>query len=93
MKSPEKLALSRREAARLLGVARGRTLDLLVRAGRLRLVPWGKGWRIPREDCERLAREGWTMAEVERPRRARPRVTSRGRTEAERIRNIDIDNL
>ncbi len=46
--------LSRRAAAKLLGVDRGSTLEGLIREGRLRLV---RG-RIPLGEIERLLQEG-----------------------------------
>jgi len=46
--------LSRRAAARMLGVDRGTTLAGLIRCGRLRLVMG----RIPASEIERLLEEG-----------------------------------
>lgn len=71
------LALSLREAARLLGIDRGSTLHDLIRAGRLRPVPWGNRHRIPLEQIQELARTGFTVdgkpgRAVSRPRRAIP---------------------
>jgi excisionase family DNA binding protein len=61
--APERftLACTFREAARLLRIDRGVTLQELVRAGRLRPVPWGKGQRIPLEQIQELARTGFTV--------------------------------
>lgn len=71
----------KREAAKLLGIDRGRTLGALIALGKLRVVPWGNGERIPLTDVERLAREGWTVpqespgrAPASRQRRERPRA-------------------
>jgi excisionase family DNA binding protein len=71
------LALTFREAAKLLRVDRGTTLHTLIRADRLRPVPWGKGQRIPLEQVQQLARTGFTIGgkpsrAVSRPRRAGP---------------------
>ncbi len=69
------LVLSLREAAKLLHIDRGSTLLDLIRAGRLRPVPWGRRQRIPLEEVQRLAREGFSTADgevsrvVSRPRR------------------------
>lgn len=85
------LALSRRQAARLLRVDRGATLDELVRRGLLREIPWGKGRRIPLEDVERLAREGFA-AEGARPRR-RPVSRRPGVCDPEALRRLDVETL
>jgi excisionase family DNA binding protein len=52
--------LSKREAARRLGIDRGTTLEDLVRTGRLRtvLALTGKGIRVPSAEVARLLREG-----------------------------------
>jgi hypothetical protein len=57
------LVISKRKAARLLGIDRGRTLGDLLGAGQLRSVPWGKGTRIPLAEVERLASRGFTILE------------------------------
>lgn len=75
-----KLALSRREAARLLGIDRGRTLGVLIASGKLRVVPWGTGERIPLVDVERLAREGFTLPSPGSP--GRPPASRRRRDHA-----------
>lgn len=84
------LALSYREAAQLLRIDRGRTLHALIASGQLRRVPWGTGWRIPLDEVQRLAREGYTVAG--RPGRAvsRPRRAAAGGAGA-RIRAIEIE--
>jgi hypothetical protein len=72
------LLLSRRAAFRLLGVDRcGEAAEELVRSGRLRLVPAGRQHRVPLEDVQRVAREGFTVdgkpgRAVSRPRRGVP---------------------
>lgn len=53
-----KLVLSKREVAEMLGIDRSRTLGRLIETGLMRTVPWGDGVRIPREDVERVARQG-----------------------------------
>jgi hypothetical protein len=85
------LAVSRRKAARLLRIDRGATLDQLVRRGLLREIPWGSGRRIPLEDVERLAREGFA-AEGTRPRR---RTVSRrpGVCDPDALRRLDFETL
>ncbi|WP_425334806.1 helix-turn-helix domain-containing protein [Myxococcus stipitatus] len=52
------LLLSKRQAAKMLGVSRGRTLDELINAGFLRPVLILGRMKLPREEIERLAREG-----------------------------------
>ena len=53
-------ALSFREAATRLGVDRNTTLmDLLIRAGYLRTIPWGAFPRIPLAEIERLEDTGF----------------------------------
>jgi excisionase family DNA binding protein len=49
-----KRLLSKREAARRLGISRNTTLEILIRRGQLRLVTVGKVKRIPAADVERL---------------------------------------
>jgi excisionase family DNA binding protein len=71
------LALSYREAARLLRIDRGSTLIDLISAGRLKPVPWGGRRRIPLEQVQELARTGFTVngkpsRAVSRPRRSVP---------------------
>lgn len=81
------LALTYREAARLLRIDRGSTLSELIRAGRLRPVPWGKRNRIPLEQVQELARTGFTVAG--KPSRAisRPRRAALGG----RIRDLEVE--
>ncbi len=59
--SRSKRLLSKREAAKYLGVSRGRTLDVLIAAGRLRTVRIGGRLKIPLEEVERLATTGEHM--------------------------------
>jgi len=56
--SRSKRLLSKREAAKYLGVSRGRTLDVLIAAGRLRTVRIGGRLKIPLDEVERLATTG-----------------------------------
>jgi len=86
---PVPLALSRRSAARLLKT-RPATIARLVQGGLLREVPWGEGRRIPREEVERLAREGFTFCG-----RAPRRRTSRraGSCDPAALRALDLDEL
>jgi excisionase family DNA binding protein len=85
------LALTFREAARLLRVDRGATLHELIRTGRLRPVPWGRGQRIPLEQVQELARTGFTVNG--RPSRAVSRAR-RGGSAAEmaaRVRALEVE--
>jgi hypothetical protein len=50
--------LSKRAAAKMLGVDRGEGLSSLVADGHLREVPFRGGTRIPREDVERVIANG-----------------------------------
>lgn len=86
---PAALALSYREAARLLRIDRGSTLAELIRAGFLRPVPWGsRRQRIPLEQVQQLARTGFTAGG--KPARAvsRRRVPAAG--VGGRIRDIEV---
>lgn len=56
--SRSKRLMSKREAAKYLGVSRGRTLDALIAAGRLRTVRIGGRLKIPLEEIDRLASLG-----------------------------------
>jgi excisionase family DNA binding protein len=85
------LACTFREAARLLRIDRSSTLHDLIRAGRLRPVSWGRRRRIPLEQIQELAREGFTISA------RRPRVTSRVRKseafDAEAFARLDVAAL
>jgi len=59
--------LSMHGAERRLGVGHG-SLAQLAKAGRVRVIPWGKRLKIPITEVERLAREGVPES------RRRPRV-------------------
>jgi hypothetical protein len=86
------LALSKREAARLLGIDRGATLDHLIRTGRVHLVPWGRGHRIPLEDVQRVAREGFTFHD--KPVRTRlSRRRTPGLVDPDALRRLDVERL
>lgn len=83
------LACTYREAARLLRIDRGSTLQDLIRAGRLTPVPWGQRQRIPLEQIQLLARTGFTVG-------GKPsRVVSRRRVPAPgvggRIRDLEVE--
>jgi hypothetical protein len=60
----DRLTVSFREAARMLGIDRGVTLHALVRSGRLTAIPWGARLRIRVEEIRELARTGFTNEEV-----------------------------
>ncbi len=84
------LLVSKREAARLLRVSRARTLEPLIRAGIVAVVPWGTSVRVPLAEVQRLAREGFTAPGRRRPapRRARPGVC-----DPEALRHLDLEDL
>jgi len=85
------LALSKRAAARLLHVDRTATLDDLIGRRLLRLIPWGKGWRIPLADVQRLAETGFTI-EGARSRR-RPVSRKPGVCDPDALRRLDVESL
>ena len=83
------LLLTFRAADRALCVRHGTAADLVAR-GLLRAVPWFGSQRIPREELERLARQGVTpTGRPPRGRQARRHVS--GTSEA--IRNLDVRTL
>ena len=82
------LLLSQRRAAKLLGVSRD-TLAGLRRSGRIRVVPWLGGFKIPRREVERLAAEGLTPS-GQRPRAPRRRPPTNAH---EAIMALDLDAL
>ena len=86
---PLALLLSRRRAARALGIRNGE-IAVLVARGLLREVPAGKGKRIPLAEVQRLAETGWT--EQGAPRRARRRPC-RGAASAEAVLALDLSKL
>ncbi len=83
------LAVSRRQASRLLG-CRPATVADLVRRGLLREVPWGEGRRIPLEAVEELARTGWRL-DGRPPRRSTVRAP--GRCDPDALRRLDVETL
>ncbi|WP_242344008.1 helix-turn-helix domain-containing protein [Anaeromyxobacter terrae] len=83
------LALTFREAAALLRIDRSSTLHELIRAGRLRPVPWGKGQRIPLEQIQELARTGFTVSGKPSRARSTPRRAPAAGVGA-RIRAIEV---
>jgi hypothetical protein len=89
--------LSKRAAARRLGIDRGTTLEDLIRERKLQTVPAlnGKGVRIPAHEVERLRREGLPSAATPAPsatRRppARAKKSARGAELEQAIRSIPI---
>lgn len=82
------LAVSRRQASRLLG-CRPATVAELVRRGMLREVPWGDSRRIPLESVQELARTGWRL-DGTAPRR---RAVRRGRCDPEALRRLDLKSI
>jgi excisionase family DNA binding protein len=67
----KKLILSKREAAKLLGVGRNQTLHDLIARGLLRTVVVNGQVKVPRADVERIAREGF---DLDVPRSPMPRA-------------------
>ena len=63
--------LSFREAAKRLGVDRNKVLPELVRRGELRTVDVNGQKRIPAEEIERLARQGFDVTGPAKPRARR----------------------
>lgn len=62
---PPKVLLSFREAACILGIDRGSTLQDLVRRKQIRVVRGAKGRRcIPRTEVERVGREGLAVCQA-----------------------------
>lgn len=57
-RQPPQRLLSKRHAATLLGVSRGRTLDRLIAEGAIRTVTIGTRTRIPVAELDRLLVEG-----------------------------------
>jgi excisionase family DNA binding protein len=84
--------LSKREAARRLGVDRCTTLEALVAHGHVATVPAGReGVRIPRSEVERLVREGIPNPDRQpRPNRRRPPAA---RAAAVSLRSIKLDDI
>jgi hypothetical protein len=82
----DRLLYSLRRAAKRLGV-RPATLGAARRSGALTVVPWLGGWRIPKGEVERLAREGLTPA-ARKPRRRAPSPPT---STPDDIRSIPVD--
>lgn len=83
--------ITKRAAARVLGVNRSTTLEMLIAGGQIRTVPWGNGVRIPISEIERVESEG--LLEVRTPPAVvavhrRPRRTPK--EEADAVRRIRI---
>lgn len=75
----KKLILSKREAAKLLGVGRNQTLHDLIGRGLLRTVIVNGQVKVPRADVERIAREGFDLdAPKAAPARASVKPAERG---------------
>jgi hypothetical protein len=60
-RSRTKLILSKREAARLLGVGRNKTLNELIARGLLKTVVVNGHIKVPRADVERIAAKGFDL--------------------------------
>ena len=79
---PTPRLLSKRAAARMLGVDRGTKLERYIRVGALRLIDG----RIPLPDVERLVRDGPPAP----PTRRRPVPAKPANDEAGAIRDLDV---
>jgi excisionase family DNA binding protein len=66
-------AFSKRQAERLLGIHR-ETLAAHLRAGTIKTVPWGKLARIPKDEIDRLLRDGLPQLPGAEPRALPPRA-------------------
>ena len=96
----ETLAYNKRRAERLLGIHRS-LLSAHLKAGTLKTVPWGKGERIPKEEVDRVLRDGLPELPGQpepsmppgRRRAAGPRMrrpTEKQGTPGARIRALDV---
>ncbi|WP_242394820.1 helix-turn-helix domain-containing protein [Anaeromyxobacter oryzisoli] len=85
--------LSKRAAARMLGVDRGTTLEELVRDGRLRTVDVGGRPRIPRSELERVLAAGVPQAEAKTRRASRTRKATRGTVDPDALRRMKLDDI
>lgn len=64
--------LSKKAAARRLGVDRATTLEGLIASGHIKTVPFKNGVRIPVAEVERILNEGIPPMDASRPRARRP---------------------
>ncbi len=64
--------LSKKEAARRLGVDRATTLEGLIALGEIKTVPFNGRVRIPLAEVERILNEGIPTVDAPRPRIRRP---------------------
>jgi hypothetical protein len=84
--------LSLREAARLLGVDRGKTLPDMISAGAIRAVPFRGGRKVPVSEIERVCAEGLRPLQSKQPRKttrthsAKPRVVESEGTKIRRLK-------
>ena len=85
------LALTFREAARLLRIDRSSTLHHLIDAGLLRPVPWGDRRRIPLEQVQELARSGFTVCGKPSRARSHPRRALPAPGVGDRIRDLEVE--
>jgi len=72
----KKLILSKREAAKLLGVGRNKTLHELIARGLLKTVVVNGHVKVPRADVERIAREGFDLDAPEKSARGQAKPSS-----------------
>ncbi len=85
--------LSKRAAAKLLGVDRATTLETLIRAGRIRTVDVGGGPRIPRAELERVLATGVEVPHEKRRRAPRVRRSEASSTNPDDLRGLDLSKL
>jgi len=96
----EAKALTKRQVEKALAIHRSRLAEH-VRAGTIKTVPWGKGERIPKEEVDRIVRDGLPelpgQPEPSTPRAPRRRAAARPRAPAakegspgDRIRELEV---
>jgi excisionase family DNA binding protein len=82
--------LSKRAAAKLLGVDRGTTLEQMIADGRLRTVDVGGRPRVPRAELERVLAAGLPRAEPRARRAPRARKPVGGTVDPEALRGAKL---
>jgi excisionase family DNA binding protein len=83
--------LSKKEAARRLGVDRATTLEQLIASGHIKTVPFNGRVRIPLAEVERVLNEGIPSMDTVRPKARRPMKTAtspRSESPGAAIRNL-----
>ena len=85
--------LSKKEAARRLGVDRATTLEGLIASGNIKTVPFNGRVRIPLAEVERILSEGTPLVGRPRPntrRSAQPAVSGPHESPGEKIRRLKV---